>query len=466
MANASSEPKGGGKLLSFVGLGFWQTWWMVAMCTDVLLPNPASTPFHLSLSALLLIASCLGYAVVVLLGRLDLKGRIGFGGVQALTGVLSVAGSVGMGVVAHTGLLTVGGGALFVIAVAAFSLGNALLLVSWGTLWSTLATGYVGRLLCVSYTAAFVLFFFVRALPLSAAIAASALLPLASLVGYRFAQRAPRRAPVHQHATWDAVPVAKALVALFVANAVWGVSQKVLTGTSASVDLAFAFGGLCLLAFTAYLFVAAPTDEPTALYRPILPALACGFALVFVLPPEDLFLGEGIMIFGGYSLDMFIMLVSSDVAFRARKPVVLVFGTALFVARAGSLLGTLAGEALANMQASTVGVAFACIACLVVAGTLLFSSSELDRMYRVHVEPSADSLYEEKCAAIAAACGLTARELEVLGLLARGRSAPFIADELCIALGTAKNHVSSIYRKVGVRDRQSLHNMIERESLR
>ena len=376
MANASSEPKGGGKLLSFVGLGFWQAWWMVAMCTDVLLPNPASTPFHLSLSALLLIASCLGYAVVVLLGRLDLKGHIGFGGVQALTGVLSVAGSVGMGVVAHTGLLTVGGGALFVIAVAAFSLGNALLLVSWGTLWSTLATGYVGRLLCVSYTAAFVLFFFVRALPLSAAIAASALLPLASLVGYRFAQRAPRRAPVHQHATWDAVPVAKALVALFVANAVWGMSQKVLTGTSASVDLAFAFGGLCLLAFTAYLFVAAPTDEPTALYRPILPALACGFALVFVLPPEDLFLGEGIMIFGGYCLDMFIMLVSSDVAFRARKPVVLVFGTALFVARAGSLLGTLAGEALANMQASTVGVAFACIACLVVAGTLLFSSSE------------------------------------------------------------------------------------------
>ena len=91
MANASSEPKGGGKLLSFVGLGFWQAWWMVAMCTDVLLPNPASTPFHLSLSALLLIASCLGYAVVVLLGRLDLKGHIGFGGVQALTGVLSVA---------------------------------------------------------------------------------------------------------------------------------------------------------------------------------------------------------------------------------------------------------------------------------------------------------------------------------------------------------------------------------------
>ena len=39
-------------------------------------------------------------------------------------------------------------------------------------------------------------------------------------------------------------------IAIYAVDLAGNVSQKVLTGTSASVDLAFAFGGLCLLAFT------------------------------------------------------------------------------------------------------------------------------------------------------------------------------------------------------------------------
>ena len=48
---------------------------------------------------------------------------------------------------------------------------------------------------------------------------------------------------------------------------------------------------------------------------------------------------------------------------------------------------------------------------------------------------------------------LTERELEVLRLMAEGRSNPEIADELVIALGTVKAHSSSIYRKLDVRSR-------------
>ena len=48
---------------------------------------------------------------------------------------------------------------------------------------------------------------------------------------------------------------------------------------------------------------------------------------------------------------------------------------------------------------------------------------------------------------------LTARELEVLGLLAEGRTNPEIAAELIIALGTVKAHTSKIYRKLDVRGR-------------
>ena len=48
---------------------------------------------------------------------------------------------------------------------------------------------------------------------------------------------------------------------------------------------------------------------------------------------------------------------------------------------------------------------------------------------------------------------LTPRELEVLQLLAQGRSNPQIAEELSITRGTAKIHVQHIIGKLGVSDR-------------
>ncbi|NLO66574.1 MAG: response regulator transcription factor [Firmicutes bacterium] len=48
---------------------------------------------------------------------------------------------------------------------------------------------------------------------------------------------------------------------------------------------------------------------------------------------------------------------------------------------------------------------------------------------------------------------LTPRESEVLRLIARGLTNSEIASELFISKHTVKNHVSNIYRKLGVSDR-------------
>jgi DNA-binding NarL/FixJ family response regulator len=49
--------------------------------------------------------------------------------------------------------------------------------------------------------------------------------------------------------------------------------------------------------------------------------------------------------------------------------------------------------------------------------------------------------------------GLTAREVEVLGLLARGHSNKAIATRLVVAPKTVSNHVEHIYGKIGVSTR-------------
>ena len=48
---------------------------------------------------------------------------------------------------------------------------------------------------------------------------------------------------------------------------------------------------------------------------------------------------------------------------------------------------------------------------------------------------------------------LSERELEVLTLLASGRSNKEIAKDLFVAVGTVKTHTNNIYRKLDARNR-------------
>jgi DNA-binding CsgD family transcriptional regulator len=51
---------------------------------------------------------------------------------------------------------------------------------------------------------------------------------------------------------------------------------------------------------------------------------------------------------------------------------------------------------------------------------------------------------------------LTPREREVLTLVCQGKSAPEIATELKLARNTVRNHVASLYQKLGLNRRSAL----------
>ena len=69
-------------------------------------------------------------------------------------------------------------------------------------------------------------------------------------------------------------------------------------------------------------------------------------------------------------------------------------------------------------------------------------------------------LGEERCRVIGEQACLSPRENEILVLLAQGRSAPFIAEELFVSTNTVKTHIRRIYTKMGVHSKEELLDVV------
>ena len=76
-------------------------------------------------------------------------------------------------------------------------------------------------------------------------------------------------------------------------------------------------------------------------------------------------------------------------------------------------------------------------------------------------EATATSADDPRLARLAAEYGLTAREIEVLAPLVRGRSAASIGAALGMSTETARTHIRHIYQKTGVHGREELMDLVE-----
>ncbi|MCH7787184.1 MAG: tetratricopeptide repeat protein, partial [Chloroflexi bacterium] len=79
-----------------------------------------------------------------------------------------------------------------------------------------------------------------------------------------------------------------------------------------------------------------------------------------------------------------------------------------------------------------------------------------ERLERLQSQPDAAPAYPD---------GLTEREVEVLRLIAGGKTNLEIAEELVIAEGTARRHVANIYEKIGAANRVEAASYAAREGL-
>lgn len=83
------------------------------------------------------------------------------------------------------------------------------------------------------------------------------------------------------------------------------------------------------------------------------------------------------------------------------------------------------------------------------------------------LEPAGSSGEEELPSELLAYCrklgaenGLTPREVEILGLIAMGRSAKYIAEELTISHNTTRTHIKHVYEKLNIHSKQELLDLV------
>jgi len=78
-------------------------------------------------------------------------------------------------------------------------------------------------------------------------------------------------------------------------------------------------------------------------------------------------------------------------------------------------------------------------------------------------EESADegAAFQANCDLLAREYDLTARERDVLELLARGRNGHYIQEKLVVSYNTVKTHVFHIYSKLGVHTQQEIIDLVE-----
>lgn len=448
--------------LPLVGLGFWQAWWMSLTSTSVVAGPIQRTP---ATTTVVMITTLVGYALAAALApRLAPYGTRR--GLAFAAGACGALGTVALSLSTHftaaepvVFFLEWGGGLL----TAVFS---ALVLLMWGERWSTLAAGSVGRQLVCSFALAFGLYFSVAILPEAGGCALTAAFPLLSVASLRLSRGEPDRSdtPVAE-LTLKPRRLAGPLVALLVLSIVFGAAQRVALGQGGERARLYAMvvAGVLMGAFALAMLVRHAMGNPFSFYRSVVPAVACGTALCLVAPVGWTFLGIGVLIFGIYCLDMFIMFAASDLAYRTRRPVALVFGVAVVSARLGTLAGSVLGQALtdatwwgADARVQAIAV---CVIAAVLVGTTVFTESDLRAVYQPDVQPRVPNL-DERCEQLAGEAGLSARELDVMRLLARGRSVAVISETLGIAAGTVKHHASNTYRKLGVYNRQGLIDLV------
>lgn len=348
-------------------------------------------------------------------------------------------------------------------------IGIALLILLWSELYGCLNPLRVATYYSLSIVAGGLTIYVWRGFMFPWLFVMTAILPLASLLcvheGFRKIPRAerPHAAPTKLSVPWKAVLL----------MATYAFAYGLLESVSYSGWFGPHSAPGAILAGAVIFFAAAAQGKRFdfgVIYRVALPLTV---AALLLIPALNVF-GGGVGSFcvaAGYTAQsVLIMVIIANLCYRYGASAIWLFG----IERGVRQIAMMAGRGVSD-QAHLLGdngeilLAALCVIAIV-AATMIFMSEGLSSTWGAAMEKhdanGAATPAERKnelssrVAEIARACKLSAREEEVLFLLAQRKTVGIIERELFIANGTAKAHVRHIYQKLDIHTRQELFDML------
>ena len=221
----------------------------------------------------------------------------------------------------------------------------------------------------------------------------------------------------------------------------------------------------CLVLFAAFL---ARLNFNSLIYQVAFPIIALGLYALYAFDAIPT-VGTSIQLVGFSFLHLVMWCVCSFLIKSFDVPPVWVIGTSTCAFMVGQLAGNVASCALVQLPGGMAYERLIVTMLLVMLGAslLMISNRNLRTGWGLakpdNMHTTGRSVLNLVVSQVATEASLTEREASVLLLLGRGRNRQTISDELQISKETAKTHIQSIYRKVGVHSQQELLSLLERK---
>lgn len=218
----------------------------------------------------------------------------------------------------------------------------------------------------------------------------------------------------------------------------------------------------------------ASTLDLFGLYRWLVPVILLGLILLSIESFWTRFFSLLLITVGQFGFDIVVWVYFSRVVRKGVCLGSLAIGVNRGFVQAGVLVGSLV--AMVTPRIVATGMVSLQLIVLVLSATMttvvlmvVNRKDELGRMtgFEPKAATGADAVvvdYDAVCDRLAVEHGLTAREREILGYLARGRSLPYIREALVLSKNTVSTHAKNLYKKLDIHSRQDLFDLVERVS--